>query len=1269
MGFFDPSSWDDPFEDVVDLGKSAIDAAADAARAVAGVAEIIGDGVTDVAETIGEGVVTAGEATAKWSINAAGDVVDWSKTSFADVAEWTENAAGDVAGFTVEAYEVARDGIEKGAIFLYEQLANYFSETLPVLGAIDPKAREVAVHLLSEPVADGIRGLADTAGCVVTLGIKLKALSSVSVGIYVCGEGWGFYVDSGFDSLQSLLANPSLTLGVSAQVTMVFGSRSRASGAKAIKFGVGVKSSPATKLAATIGGVVLFEASMPPLFLGLRYAMDLDLDLFGKKQVGEPEKLKWKVKAQLPKPNGELLEDGGAVVEIGWGELTTGLSGQAANFDAAARAHADPASADRIKATALASSMSSFKPRYFGGIRTGKGLQLVASHQGALAAGVPGDRATFCVVSGLTDPTGVSLEAVGDPSLYVYVAPDGGLKLVPHDRTLDLTRATFRMVRGLTGTGVAFAVASDGPSDPRFLIHSKVWGDMVLPTASFRAVRKSQQPTDFQAGTTFLLDRPEPQPDALSPILRPGQFLRVGDLKRGPNGMYALTLASNGRLAMCERGKTSLAGQNAWLVYVPGMIQDGPPLLWAWASPTAGAVGAYHMIVTQDGRIAVRGGADPTQAGALLWQSEVRGAPGPCFLAVSNQGVALLLRGAPEAPGEVVWSSSDGPLYWPTRRRQVVLQAPAGFVRANNGGGVNDPTSQTQPAPEPVRVGGAVVGGWEAFELQDLCTGQVALRAQGRRFVGVADGGVALTAWRDQVGPRELFTLEVVGDAAAVPQTVRLRSAATGQYVGVAADNGLRADRDLAGATGFKSIAVDEDLTAHAGRPVHLIARHSGKALEVPGGIDQDGRNLTQREMLGAEHQKWCLTHRGGGWFSFANRQTGKLLTIHGGSTADLALATGWPDANSDNQRFALTPTGDGHYLITAKHSGKVLDVEASSQVDGGRVLQFTRHGGPNQQWRVELAPANRSSNWTALGGGVTHSPGIASMTPGRLDIFVRGSDQAIWQMAWEGKWLSWISHQGGLLEGPSVTSRAANRLDVFARGNNNMVFQRSWDGAKWSGWVSLGGGLTAAPVTLTPRPGRWDIFGLAPDKAIWHRYFENGWSGWVSLGGGLLDAPAAVWRDGRYDLFARGVDACPYQKTWQNGQWGPWVMLGDGPLTGPLTAVSGAAGCLDVFGRNAQGVVWRSFRGGAWGPWTPLQGGPVGEVAAIAIAADRLDIFKAGGDGALWHRRRTGSTWAPWVRLGLQSTGKPALASSEPGRIDVAVVAADNTLWHYLMR
>lgn len=1272
MDLFNPSSWGAPFEDLYDKGKDAIvDGAQEVAHGVTSVAEIVGDGVTDVAIMVGEGVVTMGESVGKWSVTAVGDVVDWSKTSFAEVRAWTETAAGDFAGFAVDVYRSARDELVAAGKFIYEQLANFFSETLPELGPIDPNVRAVAVALLTETVAAGLEQAARTAYCTVTMGLKAEALGSVTAGIYVCGDGWGLFKGATVNIIQGAIKLLTDGVTISASTAMIFGPRERASGAKAIKLGVSLSGKAPNKPGLSVGGVVLMEATMPPLFLGFRYEVSLSFGLGGKKQPDADGKVKWKVAITKPAPNGQFIDATVQYAELALEDVSEGLNGTATNWDAAVRAFADPGNADRIATTAASAALSPFAPRYYGGITAAYGSSkapnerpVIGNRQGALGVvGITGElRTTFCIVAGLGDPRHVSIEAVGDPTLYWWADPNGNIKLVAYAPELDVSRATFRMVRGLGGRGVALVLASDPPSDPRFVICSNiVGGDMVLPSALMFLARLSEQKSldRFKLESTWLLDRPADQPAAESALLREGEALPAGGSRRSPNGMFSLHLASNGRLAVRRRGTAGLDSPNAWLIYEPGMVQD-KVYLWAWASPTAGVDDGRYYARVQDGRLEVRRGT-PTADEGLHWESEVHGAPGRCFLSLSNQGAVTLMRGEPDDAAEAVWTSPVGALHWATRRQMALLQAPDGsYVTTPQGGGKSAPESLTPPPAQPVRAGAPVLGGWEHFELEELWSGKVALRAQARRYVGVADGGAALEVRADQPGARQMFTLEVVATPAPRLRQVRLRAEAVGRYVGLAS-GALVADRDQAGAAVFNLFDVDHDLTAHSGRAVYLIARHSGCAIETPSGAPGDAVGLVQRRLGEHAHQQWYLRYLGDGDFALVNVSSGKNLDINGGSGANGAIALQWPWHGGDNQRVRLRPAGDGSYHLIMKHSGRALDVYGGRTDGGAPIIQWDLHGGNNQRFEVRLANPARTSIWKAQGGLLTSAPSIVSWGPGRLDAFARGGDAAVYQVAYDGKWYPWAS-MGGQIPG-DVTALAAypNRLDLFVRGNAGDVCQRAWDGT-WLPWASLGGAITSNVCAIAPFKGRWDLFARGTDGALWQRFFQNSWSQWYCQGGQIAGTPSAVYVDARWFVFVRGADNSLQLVATTPDGW-VWTNLG-GIFYGDPAAVTCGSGCLDVFVRGTDDALWtRSYRNGAWQDWRSLGGKLASDPSVISIAPGRVDAVARGADNNLVVRRLDAGVWQPWRTYAAELSAKPSVASSAPGQLDVAILSVDRSV------
>ena len=77
---------------------------------------------------------------------------------------------------------------------------------------------------------------------------------------------------------------------------------------------------------------------------------------------------------------------------------------------------------------------------------------------------------------------------------------------------------------------------------------------------------------------------------------------------------------------------------------------------------------------------------------------------------------------------------------------------------------------------------------------------------------------------------------------------------------------------------------------------------------------------------------------------------------------------------------------------------------------------------------------------WESLGGVLDVAAGRVSWGAGRVDVFVRGTDDALWHRWFDGKWRGWESLGGPLNFGPAVASWGPRRLDVFARGRDTAL-------------------------------------------------------------------------------------------------------------------------------------------------------------------------------------------------------------------------------------
>ena len=88
------------------------------------------------------------------------------------------------------------------------------------------------------------------------------------------------------------------------------------------------------------------------------------------------------------------------------------------------------------------------------------------------------------------------------------------------------------------------------------------------------------------------------------------------------------------------------------------------------------------------------------------------------------------------------------------------------------------------------------------------------------------------------------------------------------------------------------------------------------------------------------------------GYSRLVARHSGKCLDVSGESTEDGASVIQWQCHSGANQQWRVEAVTGGHRLV-ARHSGKCLDVTGWSLDDGASIIQWQCHGGANQTWLV----------------------------------------------------------------------------------------------------------------------------------------------------------------------------------------------------------------------------------------------------------------------------------------------------------------------------
>jgi len=242
--------------------------------------------------------------------------------------------------------------------------------------------------------------------------------------------------------------------------------------------------------------------------------------------------------------------------------------------------------------------------------------------------------------------------------------------------------------------------------------------------------------------------------------------------------------------------------------------------------------------------------------------------------------------------------------------------------------------------------------------------------------------------------------------------------------------------------------------------------------------------------------------------------------------------------------------------------------------------------------------------------------------------------------------WSNWKTEDIGIkiAGAPAVSSWKEGRLDVFVRSTDNRLFHRVYENELWqgSGWQDLSDGhkIEVSPAAVSWGPDRIDLFAVW-DKQLHHRAYQSGtWNPWTEdLGGVINDAPsAASWKRERVDVLIRNPDNLSARRLWESGKtwemgksWKDWeTVCGNAHLLmSAPAAVATGPDQIDCFGRGADDhVIHAWYQEGIQpiqGDWARIDDLPIKDTPAVVSGptADRgrVDVFVRGADDLLKHR------------------------------------------------
>ncbi|MCA1218467.1 glycoside hydrolase family 27 protein [Streptomyces sp. 8L] len=252
---------------------------------------------------------------------------------------------------------------------------------------------------------------------------------------------------------------------------------------------------------------------------------------------------------------------------------------------------------------------------------------------------------------------------------------------------------------------------------------------------------------------------------------------------------------------------------------------------------------------------------------------------------------------------------------------------------------------------------------------------------------------------------------------------------------------------------------------------------------------------------------------------------------------------------------------------------------------DGAVTTAFTRAADGSLRERTGPAGAP-PSRVTDLGGptrgGITGAPAAYGSPGGRIDVFVRGADDAAYRRTYDGRrWGRWQRLGGVLASAPAVAFDGPGHWTLFATGRDGGVLSL---GPSGTGPVGAPAGLsvTGRPAAALDAAGRLHVAVRTNDDAVWERVRDasGGWSGWTPLGGTVSGSPALVAVGDTVRLYARASDYTLWQRTYSahgDGGWGGWsrnTAWASGAFDGALGVAAGPAGEVLAAYRSVAGQI-----------------------------------------------------------------------------------------------
>jgi len=281
--------------------------------------------------------------------------------------------------------------------------------------------------------------------------------------------------------------------------------------------------------------------------------------------------------------------------------------------------------------------------------------------------------------------------------------------------------------------------------------------------------------------------------------------------------------------------------------------------------------------------------------------------------------------------------------------------------------------------------------------------------------------------------------------------------------------------------------------------------------------------------------------------------------------------------------------------LVNYTATAQDIDVFAQGTPSGSSIQDINWNADNHDGWTA----------WESRGDAGTGKPAVVSYSPGILNVFQRGTNNALWTKYYTASqgWVGWSSLGGNMASDPCTCTwrGGTNWIFVFYKGTGGKMIERyyntitGWESGEITNSVALpmiaGGNITCCSYAY----GYINFFCRGTNNALWTYYYSPaGWStAWTSLAGTISSDPgAAAWGMSHIDVFANTTSSGMYHIQFTTSGWSAWSGIGlVAPGANAPCVCSYASGILNVFARGTNNAIWtKYYASGAWsGSWTSL--------------------------------------------------------------------------------